>query len=1084
MQPLQSSLVKKVPLSSKKLTPKRMRPRKFTLPCLIGPLAEKNALTDLGASINLMPHSLFRRLGISKLKPTRMSIKLADRSIKYLIGHIAGRATRVESPEKSVKTLKRQTTRTRAEGLPEHLEYASLQENNKLLVVNSFALSVVEKARLLEVLKNHKGAISWSIADIKGIDSSFYTHKILMDGEFKPSVKPQRRVNPNIKEVVKKEVINLLNAGLIYSISDSPWVSPVQVVLKKGGMTVVKNKKDELIPQWTITGWRKPHLLAHMAPSRTNGGHSDYATRHFPAKTTITCPSTFQRCMTTIFHELVEDSMEVFMDDLSVFESSFDHYLKNLEKMLKRCEETNLMLNQEKCNFMGKERIVLGHKVSGSRIKKIHKRFLTSLTINDPTSGKLTKAEIRDLVPKERLMTVSDKNNKPCGPSRGHHGIAATARKVIKVGFYWPNIFRDARRLVQGIDFMGPFPSSNGKKYILVAIDYVSKWVEAQAFPTNDARNIVNFLKRLFTRFGIPNALISDRVTHFCNYQIERSMKRYGVIHRFSTAYHPQTNGQVKNMNQKAYWDIKNCNMDLTKAGANRFLQINELDEMRLDAYEPSISYKERTKRPFSVSKDMKNGAIELYDEDGNEFIVNKQRVKPYQKDVVEEFNDLIRYFPEYHGNKKLKVERFQRMLRDDIREVISSFKCTTLDHFLSRAQVREVDLLQKKNKEAKDTKRKIKFGYRDAKKPKHDQGLKVDLAKIEVVMNWQALKNLTKKNTPFVRSKEQEEAFVTFRKKLCEAPILVLPKGTNDMVVYSDASLQYFLEKKDSNMRQRRWLDLLKDYDCEIRYQPRKENMPGMKMDCVKYVEKCLTCLKVKVEHQKPYGKVQPSEIPAWKGKKITMDFLGSNASNVMLAYLFMLVKGSSGVDKGLVAKTSDWDEEEVSDDEEETQVKVLMALADEKLLGEWIDITMKKDHLGKFDAKANDGYFLGYSFNSKAFRVFNTRKQQIEKIYHVTFDDSIKAIRFINTSVDEVGIDNSSRYPPDEFSQEDDQSRQYQANSKFSYYIIPHGRSLTELTQENHVLDTNEQDNPQTKDVEGPFDLTNIKETQKQIV
>ncbi|GKC76667.1 retrovirus-related pol polyprotein from transposon TNT 1-94, partial [Tanacetum coccineum] len=106
-------------------------------------------------------------------------------------------------------------------------------------------------------------------------------------------------------------------------------------------------------------------------------------------------------------------------------------------------------------------------------------------------------------------------------------------------------------------------------------------------------------------------------------------------------------------------------------------------------------------------------------------------------------------------------------------------------------------------------------------------------------------------------------------------------------------------------------------------------------------------------------------------------------------------------------------------------------------------------KDHLGKFDAKADDGYFLGYSFVSKAFRVFNTRRQQVEETYHVTFDESMKAIRFTNTSVDEIGIDDSSRYPPNEFIHEDDPSRQYQADSDISYYVIPHGRSLTELTQ-----------------------------------
>ncbi|GKB61521.1 retrovirus-related pol polyprotein from transposon TNT 1-94 [Tanacetum coccineum] len=110
-------------------------------------------------------------------------------------------------------------------------------------------------------------------------------------------------------------------------------------------------------------------------------------------------------------------------------------------------------------------------------------------------------------------------------------------------------------------------------------------------------------------------------------------------------------------------------------------------------------------------------------------------------------------------------------------------------------------------------------------------------------------------------------------------------------------------------------------------------------------------------------------------------------------------------------------------------------------------------KDHLSKFDAKADDGYFLGYSFVLKAFRVFNTRRQQVEETYHITFDESMETIRFTNTLVDEIGINDSSTYPSVEFHQEDDPSRQYQVDSDISYYIIPHGRSLTELTQENHV-------------------------------
>ncbi|GKD42168.1 reverse transcriptase domain-containing protein [Tanacetum coccineum] len=179
-------------------------------------------------------------------------------------------------------------------------------------------------------------------------------------------------------------------------------------------MTVVKNEKDELIPQRKVIGWRVcidyrklnnatrkdhfPILFIDQMLERL-AGHEYYCfldgffgyfqipiALEDQEKTTFTCPygtfaykrvpfglwnapATFQRCMTTIFHELIEDSMEVFMDDFFVFGSSFDHCLKNLEKMLKRCEETNLVLNWEKCHFMVKEGIVLSHKVSGSGIK-------------------------------------------------------------------------------------------------------------------------------------------------------------------------------------------------------------------------------------------------------------------------------------------------------------------------------------------------------------------------------------------------------------------------------------------------------------------------------------------------------------------------------------------------------------------------------------------------------------------------------------------------------------------------------------------------------------------------------------------
>nr|GEW31537.1 retrovirus-related Pol polyprotein from transposon TNT 1-94 [Tanacetum cinerariifolium] len=290
--------------------------------------------------------------------------------------------------------------------------------------------------------------------------------------------------------------------------------------------------------------------------------------------------------------------------------------------------------------------------------------------------------------------------------------------------------------------------------------------------------------------------------------------------------------------------------------------------------------------------------------------------------------------------------------------------------------------------------------------------------------------------------------------------------------------------------------------------------------------------------------------------------------------------------VDKKGVAEIFDWDEEEVFEDEEVTQVKVLIALADDELTvgksharnGEWVNITLKKvntllsmdedadwqnylkllycmickredhgtsdhemyivslkrsenykaqpyqyassskqilkakakpflsyTHYGfndhrpdnyrnypectscKFDAKADDGYFLGYSSVSKAFRVYNIRRQQIKETYHVTFDESMEAIRFTNTSVNEIGINDSSRYPPDEFFYKDDPSRQYQVDSDISYNVIPYERSLTELTQENHVPELivpNEHDVSLTKNIEDPSNLINTEGTHKQNV
>ncbi|KAJ0886695.1 putative nucleotidyltransferase, Ribonuclease H [Helianthus annuus] len=679
-------------------------------------------------------------------------------------------------------------------------------------------------------------------------------------------------------------------------------------------------------------------------------------------------PATFQRCMVAIFHDMIESSMEVFMDDFSVFGSSFDHCLANLERMLARCEETKLKLNWEKCHFMVKEGIVLGHKISRAGIevdrakidtitrlplptsvksvrsflghagfyrrfikdfskiarpmtqllekdrvfdfngecvkafetlkeklvsapilvapdwslpfelmcdasdfavgavlgqrhnKHFHPIYYASKTLNDAQENYTTtekellavvfafdkfrsylvlsktivysdhealkhlfnkkdakprlirwvlllsefdidlrqksgaenvaadhmsrverlkdekedSQEIGDSFPHESLcsVTVEKEKEKPkeeelpwfadfanylakgfipsdityqqkkkffadvkyyiwddphlfrigadqlirrcvgsveakeilrhCheGPTGGHHGVLLTARKVFDSGFYWPSIFKDAATYVRscdrcqrvgnvssrdempqnimhpcevfdlwGIDFMGPFPMSRGNRYILVAVDYVSKWVEALPTPTNSARVVVNFLRKLFARFGTPKALVSDRGTHFCNTLMEKALQRYGVTHRLATAYHPQTSGQVEVSNRgikrilektvganrldwaeklddalwafrtayktptgstpfrmiygkachlpvelehRAYWALRSVNLDMSLAKSKRFLELHELEELRDHAYEHTHDYKLRTKeshdRKLKGNKDFKCG--------------------------------------------------------------------------------------------------------------------------------------------------------------------------------------------------------------------------------------------------------------------------------------------------------------------------------------------------------------------------------------------------------------------------------------------------------------------------------------------
>nr|GEZ26985.1 reverse transcriptase domain-containing protein [Tanacetum cinerariifolium] len=586
--------------------------------------------------------------------------------------------------ESKVKSSVEEPPELELKELPSHLEYAFLEDSNKLPVIIAKNLKDVEREALINVLKSHKRAIAWKISDIKGIDLRFCTHKILMEDDYKPAVYSQRRVNPKIHDVIKKEVIKLLDAR----------VSPIHCVPKNRGMTVVANENNQLIPTRLVTGWRvcidykklndatrKDHfpltfmdqMLKRLAGNEfycfLDGflregvvlGHkiSKSSIEVDRAKVDVIAkpphPTTVMGVRSFLGHADKKGSENLAADHLSRLENPYKDVLENkdinenfpLESLGSLTSHSTPWFMDIK-NFHAEKFIKKG--LTSQQKKKFFKD-VKHYFWDDPYLFQIWSEQIiRCCVHGQEDFEIL----KACheGPTRGHHSANLTAKK---------------------------FPSSKGNKYILVAVDYLFKWVKAKALPTNDARIVVKFLKSLFSRFGIPQAIISDRRTYFCNDQFTRVMIKYGayentVIYKermkklhdskfknrifnvddqvllfksrlkiFSgklktrwsielsqpNGLNFKTSGQVEVSNrglkrilEKTVGENRTSWSDKLDRGDHRKLQLNELSELYDQAYENSLIYKERTKK-LHDSK-IKNRIFNVGDQ------VNGYRVKHY----------------------------------------------------------------------------------------------------------------------------------------------------------------------------------------------------------------------------------------------------------------------------------------------------------------------------------------------------------------------------------------------------------------------------------------------------------------------
>nr|GEW63187.1 reverse transcriptase domain-containing protein [Tanacetum cinerariifolium] len=465
--------------------------------------------------------------------------------------------------------------------LPPHIEYAFLEGEEKLPVIIVKDLSVEEKTALITVLKFHKRAIAWKLSDIK------------------------------------EEVIKLLEAGLIYPISDSPWVSPVHCVPKKGGFIVVENEDIELIPTRLFTDQMLERLVGNQYYCFLDGFSGYFQIPIDPKdqkKTTFTCPyetfayrrmpfglcnapGMFQRCMMAIFHDMIEKTMEVFMDDFSVFGNSFQSCLFHLERMLKRYEDTNLCLKWEKSHFMVKEGIVLGHKISkeGNKVDKAKVDVISKLP--HPTTVKDFTVKVNDTKGAENLAAdhlsrLENPHQNVLDPKKINESFPLETLNLVSTrGNQSTPWFAEFANYHAG-NFIVKGMSSQQKKGVYLA----RKPLKSSRLATLDQQEIT------MAQITQPERTVGENRASWSD-KLDDALWAFRTAYKtpirctpYKLVYRKACHLPIE-LEHKAYWAFKHVNFDLKTAGDHMKVQINELNELRDQVYENPLIYKEKTKR-------------------------------------------------------------------------------------------------------------------------------------------------------------------------------------------------------------------------------------------------------------------------------------------------------------------------------------------------------------------------------------------------------------------------------------------------------------------------------------------------------